>query len=368
MSGTPKPGTVLEIVPATGLVSGRWTFRAWSKADGAIGGHPILCNDDLQGFLITTAYVSGRFIPKVYWPVAGEEFNMLIRDPVGTATLGQTLMDKPVEEGGIRIPQVGFVVLSGPANHGKSTWGRQLIWHLWSTYGAPFAITAYEEDAKPTYQQEFRRLALGKAPKQASAEELGRADIELESAAVIILRPPLASITVDQLLANIEFAVKVYGSRVVFVDPANEIDREHDPEATGKMIQELRRLAQRYRILVIVAAHPPAEIVRRKRKEELWTLYDIEGSRHWAGRSDAGFMLWRMGDSTMLYAAKLKRFQEMGKRQLYAMSHDWHRNVLTATAVGDHLLQQAVTDNSVGEKPRANGGGGANYSAQSGGR
>ena len=288
------------------------------------------------------------------------------QEPGAVYTVGHELMDKPLEEGGIRIPQVGFVTIAGPANHGKSVVARQLCWHLWRAYGAPFAITAFEEDAKPTYQTEFRRLALGGDPRKAPVNAVGNVDIELDSALVVIQTPVEGQITVEQLLADIEFAVRVYGSRVVLIDPANEIDRGDDrnqADAIGKMIMALKLMAKRYRILVLCVAHPPAEIVRKKRAEELWTLYDVESSRHWAGKSDVGFMLWRLGEHTMLYAAKLKRFHEMGKRTLYQMAHNWDTNTLTAVAAGDHLLAQAATDKALGA-PKANGGG-TRYSAQS---
>ncbi len=58
-------------------------------------------------------------------------------------TLGDPMMDVEIAQGGIRLPRVGFVTISGPANHGKSTWARQLCWHFWRTYGAPFAITVF---------------------------------------------------------------------------------------------------------------------------------------------------------------------------------------------------------------------------------
>ncbi len=283
------------------------------------------------------------------------------RGPTQVYKFGQTMLDAEIEQGGHRLPAVGFVTIAGPANHGKSVFTRQVIWHLWKAYGAPFAITAYEEDAKPTYQKEFRRLALAKDPRTATLDETGWADVELEQAMVIIQRPPGGGeITIEQVLSNVEFAIKVYGVRVVVIDPANEIDRgeQNYSEATGKMIQALKDMAQRYGVLVICVAHPPAEIVRRKKDTEPWTHYDIEGSRHWAGRSDAVCMLWRCGGDTMLHMAKLKRWDEMGAaRTLYRLSHDKNRNMFEATARGGfEMLDQEGADKAMGSS-KPNGGG-----------
>ena len=149
----------------------------------------------------------------------------------------------------------------------------------------------------------------------------------------------------------------MYGSQVILIDPANEIERDSNPEATGKMIQELKALADRYRVLILCVAHPPVEIVRKRKAEDLWTLYDVEGGRHWAGKSDSGFMLWRLGEHTMLYAAKMKRFDDYGSRTLYQLAHDRPTNRLTAVAKGDHLLKQAATAQAMGVKAaKPNGG------------
>lgn len=85
ISGTPKPGTFMEIVPDTNPVGGRFTYRAVSRLDGQIGPVCILLEDKLQGANKDTAYVSGAR-GFMYWPVAGEEFLALFRDQPGTGT------------------------------------------------------------------------------------------------------------------------------------------------------------------------------------------------------------------------------------------------------------------------------------------
>ena len=88
ISGTPLPGTVVELVPSTAPIGGRFTYRLCTRTNGAKGPVVILTEDHLQGKLATDAYVSGTrgFL---YWPVAGETFNMLIRHTVGTGSAGE---------------------------------------------------------------------------------------------------------------------------------------------------------------------------------------------------------------------------------------------------------------------------------------
>lgn len=83
MSGTPKPGTVMEIKNSA-MVGGRPTWQVWSKASGAYGLIAVLCPDRLQGTLATDAYVTATRC-FLYVPIGGEELNMLYHDVAGTA-------------------------------------------------------------------------------------------------------------------------------------------------------------------------------------------------------------------------------------------------------------------------------------------
>lgn len=94
---TPKPGTILQIQPATALVGGCFTYEIYN-AD-ADGGRPkgplfILLPDALQGKTATDAYAAGDRC-FLYTPIAGEEFNLLLANISGTAddhTKGEMLI------------------------------------------------------------------------------------------------------------------------------------------------------------------------------------------------------------------------------------------------------------------------------------
>lgn len=90
VSGTPKPGTHMEIVPSTADQQGRFTYRARGTTfsnDGSRGPLIILNVDSEQGKTRDDAYVTltRGFL---HWPLPGEEFNLLARDQPGTGTLG----------------------------------------------------------------------------------------------------------------------------------------------------------------------------------------------------------------------------------------------------------------------------------------
>ncbi len=82
VSGTPKPGTVMEVSAVA--TNGTKTFRVYQPGtDGDRRPIYVLLPDHLQGKLATDAYVSGDRC-FVYCPVMGEELNMLVADVSGT--------------------------------------------------------------------------------------------------------------------------------------------------------------------------------------------------------------------------------------------------------------------------------------------
>lgn len=89
--GTPKPGTCMMLQTGTDAdANGHHSYvPATGGSDGAARSFCILTNElgALRGRLITDALVTGD-LEKVYFPLAGEEFNMLCRDQPGTGTLG----------------------------------------------------------------------------------------------------------------------------------------------------------------------------------------------------------------------------------------------------------------------------------------
>lgn len=93
---TPKPGTILQRDPTVALKGGRHTYKIFAGSDGEnpLGPLYILLNDYLRGGDVATAYAAGDRC-FLYTPVAGEEFNLLVKNIDGTGddhALGEKLM------------------------------------------------------------------------------------------------------------------------------------------------------------------------------------------------------------------------------------------------------------------------------------
>jgi twinkle protein len=267
--------------------------------------------------------------------------------------MGFDIFDDPIKAGGIRLPAHGFATIVGPAGSGKSVFARQLLWHLWRAHRLPFGITALEEPALPRYQRVFRRYATGLPYDQWTREALETADIEIDYACKIIQRPRGGLMFLDQLLGTVEFAIKVYGLKVICIDPMNEVEIDEanrSDVAARTAIMALKDLAERYRVLIMAVTHPPVDVMRRKKPTDLWTLYDVENGRHWAGKSDAGFGLWRPHPRgpTLINVAKLKSHEVFGEPNLFQMSYDRALDRYQCVRSGYDILAQVTLDLQAG--------------------
>jgi hypothetical protein len=84
VSGTPKPGTVMQIEAAVEPVGGRYSWEVFDA--GATGDQRIIAvlrADTLSGKLETAAYVDNERC-FLYFPIPGDELNMLFNDVSGT--------------------------------------------------------------------------------------------------------------------------------------------------------------------------------------------------------------------------------------------------------------------------------------------
>lgn len=221
---------------------------------------------------------------------------------------------------GLRIVLPCFMPVVGPYGSGKSVLVRQLAWQLWTNHGWRFLLTSWEENVKPRYQREFRRLHLGKPVHSCTEAELAAADEEIDKAAVFMRRAKRTTLDAVRLMANVEFAVKVYGVRVVIIDPVNSMSHRIPPgtnktDYLGEFIESLKDLADDYGLLIICVVHPPKDGVSKRMKgNQLLTLNDGEGTSHWGNKADIGLTMWRNYDGpTYLHLDKTKDHETMGR-------------------------------------------------------
>jgi hypothetical protein len=251
----------------------------------------------------------------------------------------------PLDDHGWRITTPAFMPVIGPYGSGKSVLLRQLLVNLWRLHKWPFLLTSFEEKIKPRYERDLRRHFIGKPMDRWYEEDVARADAEIRQAARFLMRKRGASLDMNRLLDRIEFSCRVYGTKVVAIDPVNEIDHqvgrgESKTDYMGRFIMALKQLADDYNLLMIVCAHPPKDgVEKRLQRNGVLTLNDGADTAHWGNKADIGLAVWRNLDGpTMVHIDKLKDHETMGKPTLCEMFLDPALNKFRVGRIGYEIL------------------------------
>ena len=261
--------------------------------------------------------------------------------PVETYKTGFGALD----DHGWRLVTPAFMPVIGPYGSGKSVFLRQLLVNLWRMHGWKFLLTSFEEKIKPRYQRDIRRNLINKPSHHWTDHDIASADLEMDKCARFLRRKRGEVLDQARLINRIEFAVKVYGVRVVCIDPVNEIDHvvprgESKTDYMGRFIMALKALADDYNLLMIVCAHPPKDgVEKRLAKNGLLTLNDGADTAHWGNKADIGVCLWRnLAGPTLLHLDKLKDHESMGKPTLAELHLDERLNQFHVGRVGYDIM------------------------------
>lgn len=267
-----------------------------------------------------------------------------IPDP-GPTTLYETGFAR-LDDHGLRLVTPAFMPIIGPYGSGKSIFLRQLLVNLWQLHEWKFLLTSFEEKVKPRFQRDLRRHLLGRHESLWTERDVAAADEEIQKACVFLRRKRNTVLDLERLIDRIEFAVRVYGIRVVAIDPVNEIDHQVPKGMTktdyiGQFIMRLKQLADDYNLLVICALHPPKDgVEKRLQKNGLLTLNDGADSANWGNKADIGFCMWRdLSGPTLLHIDKIKDHETMGKPTLCEMIHDPSGNRFNVGRIGYDILR-----------------------------
>lgn len=251
-----------------------------------------------------------------------------------------------LDEHGWRLMRPAFMPVIGPYGSGKSVFLRQLACNLWRLHGWRTLVTAFEERIKPRYQRDLRRFLIGRSDNYTTADDIAKADAEIEQAFRFLRRKRNETMCGDRFLDRVEFAARVYGIEVVILDPVNEIDHtvprgESKTDYMGRLIMRMKQMADAYDLLFIVAAHPPKDGVEKKRAGKILTLNDGADTAHYGNKADIGLTVWRPGlddGPTIVNIDKLKDHEMMGKPTLARLAFDAGLGKFTVTDVGFHVI------------------------------
>jgi twinkle protein len=186
-----------------------------------------------------------------------------------------------------------FMVVTGVAGSGKSTWVNQLVAQMSIIHGIGIGIASFEMRINPFVSQVL--LNTYNDLRGGSEAERNR---WLDERFVFISPEPgddNNEFNVDWLIDKATAAVIRYGIRILVVDPWNEIEHavrrlENFSDYTGRAIRALKRFGREFDVLVIIVAHPTKSGAQKQPKDI--TLYDISDSAHFANKADFGVVIY----------------------------------------------------------------------------
>jgi hypothetical protein len=250
---------------------------------------------------------------------------------------------------GLRITLPALMVLLGPYSSGKSVLLRQLLCNFWTMHGWRSLLTSFEERVKPRYQFNLRRHFIGRAnvpDNPWTADELAAADEQLRRGFTFLRRAKGKRLDQARVLDRVEYAAKVYGARVIAIDPLNEIEMRPPPgimktDFIGDFLMALKDLADDYGLLVIVCGHVSKARYSQLTKRGLLTLNDGEDTRHWGGKSDIGWVMWRPDREgpSMLHCERTKDHETMGRPTLAELELDRALGRFSVRRLGYDILR-----------------------------
>jgi archaellum biogenesis ATPase FlaH len=285
-----------------------------------------------------------------------------IPDP-GPVKTYKTGLDK-LDDHGLRLALPAFMPIVGPYGSGKSVLLRQLLVNLWRLHGWRFLLTSFEEQVKPRFQRDLRRNLIGLRQSEWGPKDIAKADAEINNMAVFLRRKRSTVLDLDRLVDRIEFAVRVYGVKVVAIDPVNEIEHAIPRNMTktdyiGHFIMRLKALADDYGLLMICALHPPKDgVEKRLQKNGMLTLNDGADSANWGNKADMGWCVWRdLTGPTMLHVDKVKDHETMGKPTICELHLDPDMNQFRVGRIGYDVLADDEVEEWAGKTRGSNSAG-----------
>jgi twinkle protein len=185
-----------------------------------------------------------------------------------------------------------FMVVTGKAGSGKSTWVNQLVAQMSIIHGLSVAMASFEMRINPFVSEVL--LNTYNDTRGGTQEER---DAWLENSFVFIAPEPTDNneeFNIDWLIDRATVAVIRHGIRILVIDPWNEIEHavrrmENHSDYIGRAIRALKRFGREFHVLVIVVAHP-SKYGAQKDACEI-TLYDVADTAHFSNKADFGVVI-----------------------------------------------------------------------------
>lgn len=193
-----------------------------------------------------------------------------------------------------------LMVVTGTPGSGKSNWTVNLVLNLARIHGMKGALIQFEDNIERTRSDLMAYATAWKNTPNADGE-LHMEDPRAWLAQHVMLVPPSEE---EQDVRDITWVRRIireaamrHGCKWVVFDPWNEIEHvwgqgSNEAAYLNAAVKELKRLARRYRILLIIVTHPDKTGGRHEGIDEM-SLYSISGGAVWKNKADHGVVIAR---------------------------------------------------------------------------
>lgn len=246
--------------------------------------------------------------------------------PVQSMSIGIAGLDEH-----IRIVPATLTVLTGYAGQGKTSFTMAMVAHLLKS-GVAVTMGTFETQPRPILERKLRAAIIGcnehsiPIPAMAAADRLIRENLTIIAQMV----GEDQEMTLDDVLELARIAVQRDGSKVLILDPWNEIEHkrrrdESETEYIGRAIRAIKHFMRQHNVAVWIVAHPAKPEAGNVKNSP--GLYNISGSAHWANKADYGLVYSRVKDSNLCTVKVTKvRMGLPGREGEVQLAYDWRNS------------------------------------------
>lgn len=182
-----------------------------------------------------------------------------------------------------------FIVLTGVAGHGKSTFILNVMLKMALEQGIGSFLYVPENESH--LKEKLRLLWTG---DERSFEHFCRSQCFVQTAIPIYVKEPAH--TIDWVLDKAARAVESHKTEIVLIDPWNELERSKPKDMLmtdyiGESLMIVKQFCRTYNTVVVIVAHPTKAI--NQNGGRIVSLADIEGSMNWFNKCDNGLIVVR---------------------------------------------------------------------------